>query len=77
MPWPPISNDVPEPRVSQSAPSSLRSSGLNSAKASLPQIAPFRLITVKGGGLRPGVAAAKLNVLDEIADVERWTRRRR
>jgi plasmid stability protein len=39
--------------------------------------APFRLVTVKGGGLRPGVDVTKLRTLDEIEDVERWKRRRR
>lgn len=41
------------------------------------KIAPFRLITVRGGGLRAGVALAKLKTLDEIEDTERWQRRRR
>lgn len=38
---------------------------------------PFRLITVKGGGVRPGVDVTKLRTLDETEDLERWTRRRR
>ncbi len=38
---------------------------------------PFRLITVKGGGLRPGVDVTKLRTLEEIEDLERWKRRRR
>ena len=42
-----------------------------------PKIAPFRLITVKGGGLRPGVDVAKLKALDKIEDIERRKRRRR
>ena len=42
-----------------------------------PKAAPFRLVTVKGGGLRPGVDLAKLRTLEEMEDVERWTRRRR
>ena len=39
--------------------------------------APFRLVTVKGGGPRPGVDVAKLRTLDEMEDVDRWKRRRR
>ena len=39
--------------------------------------APFRLVTVKGGGPRPGVDVAKLGTLDEMEDIERWKRRRR
>ena len=46
-------------------------------RATRPKTAPFRLITVKGGGLKPGVEVAKLRALDEIEDVERWKRRRR
>jgi plasmid stability protein len=46
-------------------------------RATPPKIAPFRLITVRGGGLKPGVEVAKLRALDEIEDVERWKRRRR
>ena len=42
-----------------------------------PKIAPFRLVTVKGGGLRPGVDVAKRKALDEIEDVGRCKRRRR
>jgi len=38
--------------------------------------APFRLITVKGGGLRPGVDVTKLRSLGEATDLERWKRRR-
>lgn len=37
----------------------------------------FRLITVKGGGLRPGADVTKLRTLEESEDLERWTRRRR
>jgi hypothetical protein len=39
--------------------------------------APFRLITVKGGGVRPGVDVTRLRSLEESADLERWKRRRR
>jgi plasmid stability protein len=39
--------------------------------------APFRLITVKGGGLRAGVDVTKLRTLVETEDLERWKRRRR
>ena len=39
--------------------------------------APFRLVTVKGGGVRPGVDVTKLRGLEESADLERWNRRRR
>ena len=42
-----------------------------------PKTAPFRLVTVNGGGLQPGVDVAKLKTLDEIEDLERWKRRRR
>jgi hypothetical protein len=42
-----------------------------------PKAAPFRLVTVKGGGLRPGVDVTKLRVLEEIEDIERWKRGRR
>lgn len=45
--------------------------------AKLSKIAPFRLVTVKGGGLQAGVDVAKLRALDELDDLERWTRRRR
>jgi len=38
--------------------------------------APFRLITVKGGGLRPGVDVMKLKSFEETIDLERWKRRR-
>ena len=38
--------------------------------------APFRLITVKGSGLRPGVDVTKLRSLEETTDLERWKRRR-
>ena len=37
---------------------------------------PFRLVTVKGGGLRPGVDLAKLATIEEIDDIERRKRRR-
>jgi plasmid stability protein len=46
-------------------------------RAMPPKTAPFRLVTVKGGGLRPGVDVTKLRALDEIEDLERWKRRRR
>jgi plasmid stability protein len=46
-------------------------------RATPPKTPPFRLVTVKGGGLRPGVDVAKLRALDEIEDLERWKRRRR
>jgi plasmid stability protein len=39
--------------------------------------APFRLITVKGGGLRPGVEVTRLRTIEETMDLERWKRRRR
>lgn len=39
--------------------------------------APFRLVTVNGGGLRSGVDIAKQRTLDEIEDLDRWKRRRR
>jgi len=42
-----------------------------------PRAVPFRLITVKGGGLRPGVDTTKLRTLEEAEDLERWRRRRR
>ena len=45
-------------------------------RATPPKTAPFRLVTVKGGGLRPGVDVAKLKGFDEIEDIERWKRRR-
>jgi hypothetical protein len=35
---------------------------------------PFRLITVKGAGVRPGVDATKLRRLEETADLECWKR---
>jgi len=38
---------------------------------------PFRLITVKGGGLRRGADVTKLRTLEEAEDLERWKRRRR
>ena len=47
-----------------------------SRRQASPKAAPFRLVTVKGGGLRPGVDLAKLKTLEEMEDVERWTRRR-
>jgi hypothetical protein len=37
----------------------------------------FRLVTVKGGGLRPGVDVRKLRAVDEADDSERWKRARR
>jgi plasmid stability protein len=42
-----------------------------------PKTAPFRLVTVKGGGLRPRVAVAKLRTVEEIEDIERWKHHRR
>jgi hypothetical protein len=39
-----------------------------------PKTAPFRLVTVKGGGLRPRIAVAKLRTVEEIEDIERWKR---
>jgi plasmid stability protein len=39
--------------------------------------ARFRLVTVKGGGLQPGVEVGALKALEEAEDIERWTRRRR
>jgi hypothetical protein len=39
--------------------------------------APFRLVTVKGGGLRPGAEVGRLKALEEAEDLERWTPRRR
>ena len=42
-----------------------------------PRSAPFRLVTVKGGGLRPGVDVTKLRSLEESDDIQRWTRRQR
>ena len=39
--------------------------------------APFRLITVKGEGLRPGVDLTKLRTIEETGDLEGWKRRRR
>ena len=42
-----------------------------------PKAVPFRLVTVKGGGLRPGVDVTKLRALEEIEDTERWKRGRR
>ena len=38
--------------------------------------AKFRLVTVKGGGLQPGVELGTPGALEEAEDVERWTRRR-
>ena len=42
-----------------------------------PKTAPFRLITVKGGGVRAGVDVTKLRTLEETEDLEGWKRRRR
>lgn len=42
-----------------------------------PKAVPFRLITVKGGGVRPGVDVTKLRSVEESADLERWKRRQR
>jgi plasmid stability protein len=39
--------------------------------------APFRLITVKGGGLRPGVDVTRLRALEETEDLAHWKRGRR
>ena len=47
-----------------------------SKRAAPSKTAPFRLITVKGGGLRPGVDVTKLRSLGEATDLERWKRRR-
>lgn len=38
---------------------------------------PFRLITVKGGGVRPGVDVNKSRTLEEMEDIERWNSARR
>ena len=38
---------------------------------------PFRLITVKGGGLRPGVDVRSWRTIEEAEDLGRWKRRRR
>ena len=46
-------------------------------RATTPKPIPFRLITVKGGGLRPGVDVTKLRAIEETEDLERWKRRRR
>jgi predicted transcriptional regulator len=37
--------------------------------------AKFRLVTVKGGGLRAGVELGTPGTLEEADDVERWIRR--
>jgi len=42
-----------------------------------PPRVPFRLITVNGGGLRPGVDVTRLRAVEETEDLERWRRRRR
>lgn len=42
-----------------------------------PKRAPFRLVTVKGGGLRPGVDVSTLRGFEEMEDIERWKHRRR
>src|SRR5262245_50184944 len=34
--------------------------------------APFRLITVKGGGLQPGVDVTRLRTIEETEDLERF-----
>jgi len=44
---------------------------------SMQKPAAFRLVTVKGGGLRPGVEVGTLRALEEADDIERWTRRSR
>jgi hypothetical protein len=36
-------------------------------------VQPFRLVTVKGVGPRPGVDLSKLKAIDELEDIERWT----
>lgn len=41
------------------------------------KLAPFRLITVKGRGLRPGVDVTKLKGLEAAEDLERWKPHRR
>ena len=46
-------------------------------RAAPPPPIPFRLITVKGGGLRPGVDVTRLRAVEETEDLERWRRRRR
>ena len=38
---------------------------------------PFRLITVKGGGVRPGIDLTNLRTIEETDDLERWKKRRR
>lgn len=42
-----------------------------------PKIPPFRLVTVKGGGPRPGVELTQMRALEELEDLERWKRGRR
>ena len=42
-----------------------------------PKPRPFRLITVKGAGVRPGVDLKKLRMLEEVEDIERWKSARR
>jgi hypothetical protein len=41
-----------------------------------PKTGPFRLVTVKGRGVRPGLDVRNLGALEEAADIERWTRGR-
>ena len=42
-----------------------------------PKAAAFRLVTVKGGGLQPGVDVGSMRELEEDEDIQRWTQRRR
>ena len=46
-------------------------------RQSAPKTPAFRLVTVKGGGLRPGVEVEAFKAVAESEDIERWTRRRR
>jgi hypothetical protein len=46
-------------------------------RAESPKTAPFRLVTVKGGKLRPGVDVNSLKGIEEMDDIERWKHRRR
>ena len=48
-----------------------------SRRAAPSKAVPFRLVTVKGGGLRPSVDLTKLRTLEETEDLARWKRRRR
>jgi ribbon-helix-helix CopG family protein len=42
-----------------------------------PKPKPFRLVTVKGGGVQPGVDVKRWRTLEEMADVARWKSGRR